>query len=78
MSAEFMLASLNTLRPRQNDRHFADDIHKCIWLNETVQISLKNSLNFVPKCLIANTAALVQIWAWRWTGDKALYEPMMM
>ena len=25
---------LNTLRPRQNGRHFADDIFKCIFLNE--------------------------------------------
>ena len=25
-----------TLRPRQNGRHFADDIFKCIFLNENV------------------------------------------
>ena len=24
----------NTLRPRQNDRHFPDDIFECIFLNE--------------------------------------------
>ena len=28
------LASINTLRPRQNGRHFTDDIFKCIFLNE--------------------------------------------
>ena len=38
---------LNTLRPRQNGRHFADDIFKCIFLNENKQISIKISLKFV-------------------------------
>ena len=27
---------VNTLRPRQNDRHFADDVFKCIFLNENI------------------------------------------
>ena len=27
---------IGTLRPRQNGRHFADDIFKCIFLNEDV------------------------------------------
>ena len=27
---------LNTLRPRQNGRHFPDDIFKCIFLNQNV------------------------------------------
>ena len=34
----FVDSSVNTLRPRQNVRHFADDISKCISLNETVWI----------------------------------------
>ena len=29
-----------SLRPRQNRRHFADDISKCIFLNENVWISI--------------------------------------
>ena len=40
---------LNTLRPRQNGRHFADDIFKCIFLNENVWIPIEISLKFVPK-----------------------------
>ena len=32
--------SLNTLRPRNNGRHFADDIFKCIFLNENVWIPI--------------------------------------
>ena len=43
------LANLvNTLRPRQDSRHFADDIFKCIFLNENVWIPIKISLKFVP------------------------------
>ena len=66
---------LNTLRPRQNGRHFAD-IFKCIFLNENVWIPIRISLKFVPKCLIKNNPALVQIMAWRLPGDKPLSEPM--
>ena len=30
------MAAFNTLRPRQNCRHFPDDIFKCIFLDETL------------------------------------------
>ena len=69
---------INTLRPRQNGRHFADDIFKCIFLNENVRISIKISLKFVPKDPINNIPALVQIMAWHRPGDKPLSEPMMV
>ena len=68
---------LNTLRPRQNGRHFADDTFKRIFLNENVRISIKISLKFVPKGSFNNIPALVQIMAWRRPGDKPLSEPMM-
>ena len=67
----------NSLRPRQNGCHFPDDIFKCIFLNEHVWISIKISLKFVPKGPINNIPALVQIMAWRRSGDKPLSEPMM-
>ena len=35
-------------------------------------------MKFVPKDLIDNKAALVQVMAWRRTGDKLLPEPMLM
>ena len=70
--------SLNTLRPRRNEQHFADDIFKRIFFNENVWISIKISLKFVPKGPINNIPALVQIMAWRRSGDKALSEPMMV
>ena len=68
----------NTLRPRQNGRHFTDDIFKCIFLNENASIAIKISLKFVPKGPINNIPALVQIMAWRRPGDKPLSEPMMV
>ena len=69
---------INTLRPRHNDRHFADDTFKYIFLDENVIISTKISLNFVPKGPIDNIPALGQIMAWRRPGDKPLSEPMMV
>ena len=71
-------SQLNTLRPRQNGRHFADDIFKCIFFNENFWIPIKISLKFVPKGPINNIPALVQIMAWRRPGDKPLSEPMMV
>ena len=70
--------ALNTLRPRQNGRLFADDTFKRIFSNDNIRISIKNSLKFVPKGLINNSQALVLIMAWRRPGDKPLSEPMMV
>ena len=69
---------LNTLRPRRNEQHFADDIFKRIFFNENVWISIKISLKFVPKGPINNISALVQIMAWRRSGDKPLSDPMLV
>ena len=69
---------INTLRPRQDGRHFADDIFKCIFLNENVWIPIKISLKFVSKGPINNIPAMVQIMAWRRPGDKPLSEPMVV
>ena len=41
------LIPVNTLRLRQNDRHFADDILKCIFFNENAWIPIEISLKFV-------------------------------
>ena len=69
---------VNTLRPRRNEQHFADDIFKRIFFNENVWISIKISLKFVPKGPINNIPELIQIMAWRRSGDKPLSEPMMV
>ena len=73
-----LLVIFNTLRPKQNARHFPDDIFKSIFFNENVQISIKISLKFVPSGPIINIPSLVQIMAWRRPGDKPLYEPMVV
>ena len=68
---------LNTSRPRQDGRHFPDDIFKWIFLNENVWISINISLKFVPRVPINNIPTLVQVMAWRRSGDKPLSESMM-
>ena len=55
----------------------ADTIFKCILLNEKFCIVIRISLKFVPKGPIDNKWALVQVMAWRQTGDKPLPGPMM-
>ena len=72
------LLEVNSLRPRPNRRHFADDIFKCIFENGNERISPRISRKFVPKVWINNIPALVQIMAWRRPGDKSLSEPMMV
>ena len=57
--------AIYTLRPRQDVRHFPDDILKYIFLNENVWISITISLMFVSKGPINNIPALVQIMACR-------------
>ena len=69
---------LNSLRPRRNRRHFADDIFNRIFLNENAWIPIKISLKFVPKGPINDIPALVQIMAWHRPGAKPLSEPMMV
>ena len=78
---------LNTLRPRQNGRYFADDIFKCIFFNENIWISLKISLKFVPKVRVNNISQAgklalthspmrVKIWPGEWKtclGNGILY-----
>ena len=72
------MAVINTLRPRQNGRHFPDDIFKRIFLNQNIRIPINISLEFVPKGPINNIPALVQIMAWRRSGDKPLSETMLV
>ena len=69
---------VNSLRPRQNRRHFADDVFKYNFLNENVWIPIKLSMKILPKGPINNIPTMVQIMAWRRPGDKPLSEPMMV
>ena len=69
---------LNTLRPRQNGRHFVDVPFKRNFLSETVRISINISLKFVTRGQINNIPALVQMMAWRRPGEKSLSELMLV
>ena len=60
---------MNTLRPKQNGRHFTDGTLKHIFVNENVRIFTKISLKFVPQGPINIIPPLVQIMAWRRPGD---------
>ena len=55
----------------------ADDIFKCIFMNEKFCISNQISLRFVPKGPIDYKSALVQVMSWHQTGVKPLPEPML-
>ena len=75
------LAQLNHLTHWGRDK--TDDISqmttfKCILVIENVWILIKIPLkSVVPQGPIDNIPALVQIMAWRRTGDKPLSETMM-
>ena len=60
------------------DTVFADDIFKCIFINEKSFILIRISLKFVPKGLIDNGTALVQVMFWHLIGTKPLPEPMLI
>ena len=58
--------------PKQNGRHFADDIIKYILLNESIWMSIKILLTSVRMGPINNIPALGQIMAWCHWGDKPI------
>ena len=45
---------INSSPPRQNGRHFADNIFKCIFVNEKFCISIQISMKFAPMGPIDN------------------------
>ena len=55
----------------------SDNNFKYIFLNENYKIPIRISLKFVPRSPIVNKPALVQVMAWRRTGDKPLPELML-
>ena len=69
---------LNALKPRENRRHFADNIFKYIFLDENVLIPLRIWLKFASKVPINNIPTLVQIMACRPIDAKPLSELMLL
>ena len=60
VTSEHMLV-INSSPPWTNDRHFADDIFRCIFVNEKFCILIQISVKFVPKGQIDYKSALVQV-----------------
>ena len=69
--------TIKSSTPGQNGHHFTDNIFRSIFWNEKFCLLINMSLKFVPKGPIDNKPALVQVMAWRRTGDKPLSEPML-
>ena len=69
--------SVDSSPPGQNGCHFADNIFKCMFMNEKFYILIRISLKFVPKGADDNKSVSVQVMAWCRTGNKPLPEPML-
>ena len=54
----------------------AGEIFKIIFVKENIWILIKISQKFVPRSPIDNKSTLVQVMAWRRTGDKPEPEQM--
>ena len=61
--------NVDTLRPGQDGRHFADDIFKCIFFNKDLSILIKISLKFVLNGPFNHIPPLVQMMSWRRPGS---------
>ena len=59
MDVSYVIINSSPPPPEQNWHHFADDIFRCIFVNEKFDILIKISLKFVPKGPIGNKPALV-------------------
>ena len=67
----------NSSPPGQTGHHFSDYNFNRIFLNENDTIPIQISLKYVPRSPTDNKPALVQVMAWRRTGDKPLLGPTM-
>ena len=70
-------AGLTGSPPGQDGHHFGRRHFQTHFHNEDVRISIQISLKSVPKGSIDKKPALVQVMAWRRTGDKPLPETML-
>ena len=66
--SNYNVSCFNTLRQRQNGRHYPDDIFKWIFLNENIWIAMNISMKFDPN----SPFNLFQHWFRSWLGtDQA-------
>ena len=59
------------------DAILADNNFKCIFLMEMIQFPIQISLKLVPRNPNDNRPTMVQVMAWRRTGDKPLPKLML-
>ena len=72
----FCCPVIKAFRPDKMATIFADDIFKCIFVNENSCIWIKILFDVIPWCSAHNNSALVLVVAWCQTGNKPLPEPM--
>ena len=77
-TASWEYSSINSSPPGQYGHHYANDIFRCIFLNEKFRILVRISLKFVSKGPIDNKWALVRVMAWHWIGNKPLPQLMLI
>ena len=75
-SGALLLTTRFNSPPWTKGHHFADDIFRCIFVNEKFCILITTSL-FVPEGPFDNNPTLIKIMAWRRIGDKPLSETML-
>ena len=64
---------VNTMRPRQNGRHFVDYIsNQFLYMTSDLIWTDLNFIDCVPKYSRNDIVAVVQIMTWRRTGDNSL------
>ena len=72
-----ILGTINSSPPEQYGRYLADDIFRCIFVDEKFCILIKNSLKFVSTGPVDKTTASVRVIVWRRTSDKPLSEAIL-
>ena len=75
-----VMLEINTLRPRRNEQHFADDIFKRKLFSsmKMFEFRLKFHWSLFPRVQLTIFQHWVQVMAWRRIGDKPLSEPKMV
>ena len=58
-----MMTTINSSPTGQNGRHFANNIFKCIFMNEEFYILFRISLKFVSKGGIDDSSTVVRVMA---------------
>ena len=71
------LSVSTAISPWKNCHNLADEIFKCIFVNENFCILIWISLTFVHRDQIDNKSAFIQGMAWCWTRGKPLPKPMV-